>query len=172
MKSAKYWIDQLKLEKHPEGGYFSEVYRSDENIKMGALPNRYSGDRSIATSIYFLLKDDEFSSFHRIHSDETWHFYTGTKLELFVLGDDKKLNRYLLGQNPEAGESLQLTIPRNHWFAGRVIDQNSFALLGCTVAPGFHFDDFELADRAHMISEFPNHKSIISELTISDSRFI
>lgn len=167
MKSAHYWIGRLNLVKHPEGGYFNEVYRSDENIEQNALPERYNGDRSIATSIYFLLKSDEFSSFHRIRSDETWHFYTGTTLELIVLGKEKKLTRHLLGQDPEVGENLQFTIPRNHWFAARVNDKNSYALLGCTVAPGFHFDDFELGNRKKLIQEFPQQKAIITELTIS-----
>ncbi len=166
MKSAKYWIDTLNLERHPEGGYFSEVYRSDENIEKSALAHRYNGDRSMATSIYFLLKKDEFSSFHRILSDETWHFYTGTTLELFVLDDDKKLTRHLLGQDPEVGEILQFTIPRNHWFGAKVMNANSYALLGCTVAPGFYFDDFELGNRKKLIEEFPSHKTIITELTI------
>jgi predicted cupin superfamily sugar epimerase len=167
MKSASYWINKLNLAQHPEGGYFSEVYRSNESIKKSALPNRYHGDRSMATSIYFLLKEDEFSSFHRIQSDETWHFYTGTTLELYVLDVDKNLKRHLLGQDPHAGESLQCTIPRNHWFAARVLDQKSYALLGCTVAPGFHFDDFELATRAQLIAQFPEQKTIITELTIN-----
>lgn len=166
MKSAKYWIDALDLVKHPEGGHFREVYRSDENIEKSALPDRYNSDRSVATSIYFLLENDGFSSFHRIQSDETWHFYTGTTLELFVLERENKLKRHLLGQNPEAGETLQITIPRNHWFGAKVIDANSYALLGCTVAPGFHFDDFELADRTQLIKEFPQQKAIITELTI------
>lgn len=165
MKTARYWIDTLNLVKHPEGGYFSEVYRSDENIEKSALSERYNGDRSIATSIYFLLKYEDFSSFHRIQSDETWHFYTGTTLELFVLGEDKKLIRFLLGQDPDVGETFQVTIPRNHWFGGRVLDKNSYALLGCTVAPGFHFDDFELGNREKLITEFPQHKAIITELT-------
>ncbi|MCK5704471.1 MAG: cupin domain-containing protein [Cyclobacteriaceae bacterium] len=166
MKKANYWIDKLNLEKHPEGGYFREAYRSDENIEKGALPNRYNSDRSIATSIYFLLKGDDFSGFHRIQSDETWHFYLGTTLELFVLGDDGQLNCQLLGQNPEAGENFQITIPRNHWFGARVVDKNSYALLGCTVAPGFHFDDFELAEREDLIKLFPQHTLIIQELTM------
>ena len=152
--------------KHPEGGYFREVYRADENIEKFALPDRYMGDRSFATSIYFLLKGEEFSSFHRIKSDETWHFYLGTTLELFVLDNDGKLIRYLLGQNLESGENLQITIPKNSWFAGRVVDKSGFALLGCTVAPGFQFDDFELAEREKLIKRFPDHQFIIQELTI------
>ena len=166
MNTANYWIEKLKLEKHPEGGYFREVYRSEEIIQKEALPNRYNGDRSVATSIYFLLNGNEFSSFHKIQSDETWHFYSGTTLELVVLSDSGKLLYHLLGQNPEAGEHFQITIPRNHWFAGRVVDQSSFSLLGCTVAPGFDFDDFELAKRKDLIDLYPNYKTIIQELTL------
>jgi len=168
MNTANYWIEKLNLEKHPEGGYFREMYRSEENIQKNALPDRYNGDRSVATSIYFLLNGNEFSSFHKIQSDETWHFYTGTTLKLWVISERGKLLYHLLGQNPEAGEHLQITIPRNHWFAGRVVDKNSFALLGCTVAPGFNFDDFELGDRKKLIDEFSQHRKIIEELTFGD----
>ena len=163
-----YWIEKLGLTKHPEGGYFREVYRSDEKLTQVSLPARYSGDRSIATSIYFLLGGKEFSSVHRIQSDETWHFYPGSTLELFVLDNLGKVTQYLLGQDIESGELLQVTILRNHWFGARVADKESFALLGCTVAPGFHFDDFELADRMKLTAEFPQHKAIINELTFGE----
>lgn len=165
MKTAQYWIEILELVKHPEGGYYKEVYRSDENIYKNALPSRYSGDRNVATSIYFLINGDEFSSFHRIQSDETWHFYQGTTLELLVIDDHGKLMVFKLGVDLEAGEQLQHTIPRNHWFAARVIDKGSYTLVGCTVAPGFHFDDFELAERSKLIGQFPKHKKLIEELT-------
>ena len=120
MNTANYWIEKLDLTQHPEGGYFKEVYRSDENIPESALPDRYQGERSFATSIYFLLKGVEFSSFHRIQSDETWHFYVGSTLELYVLSEDGALQKYLLGRNLENGERLQLIISRNCWFAARV----------------------------------------------------
>jgi predicted cupin superfamily sugar epimerase len=151
MNSAKYWIEKLDLTKHPEGGYFKEVYRSDEYMPKTALPARYRAKRNFATSIYFLLEGKEFSSFHRIQSDETWHFYVGSTLELYVLNADGSLTTYLLGRNLEKGESLQVTIPQNHWFGARVVDATGFALLGCTVAPGFHFDDFELAERSKLL---------------------
>ncbi len=165
MNTVNYWIEKLELTKHPEGGYFKEVYRSDENMEESALPERYRGERAFATSIYFLLKGDEFSSFHRIQSDETWHFYVGSVLELNVLSIEGVLEKYLLGRELEKGELLQVTIPRNHWFGARVLDRNGFALLGCTVAPGFHFDDFELADREELLEQFPAHSEIIRELT-------
>jgi len=165
MKSAKFWIERLSMETHPEGGYYKEVYRSNENIPEEALPARYNGERSFATAIYFLLNEDNVSSFHRIQSDETWHFYQGTTLELFVLDEQGNLERFLLGTDFDQGERLQITIPKNHWFGSRVIDHSTYALLGCTVAPGFHFDDFELAERGALIQQFPQHERIISELT-------
>jgi hypothetical protein len=165
MNSAKYWIEKLELTRHPEGGYYREVYRSGENIGADALPARYQGQRCFATSIYFLLKGDEFSSFHRIQSDETWHFYDGSTLELFVLNDGGFINRFLLGRHVEKSESLQVTIPRNHWFGAKVADPDGFALLGCTVAPGFHFDDFELAERSALLQQFPEHAELIKQLT-------
>lgn len=164
MKGADYWIEKLELIKHPEGGYFKEVHRSDEIVKQGALPARYNGNRTFSTSIYFLLKGDEFSSFHRIKSDETWHFYQGTTLELFVLNENS-VHSHLLGSDFENDEQLQVTIPRNHWFGGRAVNKDSYALLGCTVAPGFDFDDFELAERANLIEQFPKHEKLIRELT-------
>lgn len=167
MNDADYWIEKLNLELHPEGGYFREVYRSDENIAMNALSNRYNGNRSFSTSIYFLLKGKQISRFHRIKSDETWHFYQGTTLKLFVLGKDGTLTTRLLGNNFEEGENLQFTIPRNNWFGGKVVDKNSFSLLGCTIAPGFHFDDFELGEKQKLMEKFPNHVNLIEELTIN-----
>lgn len=167
MNDADYWIEKLNLELHPEGGYFREVYRSDENIAMKALPDRYNDNRSFSTSIYFLLKGEQISSFHRIKSDETWHFYQGTTLKLFIIGIDGTLTTRLLGNKIEEEESLQITIPRNNWFGGKVVDKNSFALLGCTVAPGFHFDDFELAEKQKLINKLPKHKDLIEELTIN-----
>jgi len=99
MSTAAYWISMLESVKHPEGGYYKEVYRANESIKKDALPPKYQGDRKFATSIYFLLKSDEFSCFHRIQSDETWHFYQGTTLELFVLDHHGKLMHLLLGND-------------------------------------------------------------------------
>lgn len=167
MKTENYWIEKLNLEKHPEGGYFKEVYRSEERINKNELPSRYKSDHNFATSIYFLLKGNEFSSFHRIKSDETWHFYQGVALKLFVLDHEGDLLTHLLGANFEAGERLQITIPKNHWFGARVMNKSSYALLGCTVAPGFHFDDFELAERSNLLQQFPEHYEIITDLTFS-----
>jgi len=165
MKTAAYWIEKLDLKQHPEGGYYKEVYRSNEEIGKIGLPERYSNARNFGTSIYFLLRSEECSSFHRIKSDESWHFYDGSALELLVLSKNGLLNSHLLGRDPDLGERLQITIPRNHWFGARVQQKDSYALLGCTVAPGFHFDDFELADRNKLTQQFPEHNKIIAKLT-------
>jgi predicted cupin superfamily sugar epimerase len=165
MYKADYLIEKLGLTKHPEGGYYKEMYRSEETVPGHALPKRYNGARTFATSIYFLLKGDQFSSFHKIQSDETWHFYEGSTLELYILNEKSKIKRHLLGRDLENREQLQVTVPRNHWFGARVLDTESFALLGCSVAPGFHFDDFELAERKNLLEQFPQHEKIIKELT-------
>lgn len=166
MDKAGFWIEKLNLTRHPEGGYFGEAYRSDENVEERFLPDRYLGARNFATAIYFLLNGHEFSSFHRLLSDETWHFYEGATLQLFVLNEDGTLSKKLLGRNPDEGESLQITIGRNQWFAARVSDPAGYALVGCTVAPGFHFDDFELAERDKLLAQYPQHGQLIKELTI------
>lgn len=166
MNTSNYWIEKLKLEKHPEGGFFTELYRSSESINKNALPARYSGSRNFATSIYFLLEGGDFSAFHRLQSDEIWHFYQGTALELFVLSTDGELQHYLLGRDFDAGERLQAVITKDHWFAARVRDKAGYALVGCTVSPGFHFDDFELANQSKLIRQFPSHEKLVRELTI------
>jgi predicted cupin superfamily sugar epimerase len=166
MNAAEYWIDKLGLKHHPEGGYFKEVYRADEEIVQSALPERYSGKRSFATSIYFLLTGKQFSAFHRIKTDETWHFYHGLGLELFLLTHNGSLEKHLMGPEYESGERFQITIPRDHWFAARTTSKDGYALVGCTVSPGFHFEDFELADRKILLQEYPQHTDIINELAI------
>jgi len=166
MKDANYWISYLQLLKHPEGGYYKEVYRSKELINQNHLPNRFNGDRCFCTSIYFLLQKNDFSAFHRIKSDETWHFYQGTSLTLYMIDESGVLASFILGDNPENNESLQITIPQNTWFAAHVNDKSSYTLTGCTVAPGFDFADFELGKRKELLNLFPQHKEVITLLSL------
>jgi predicted cupin superfamily sugar epimerase len=161
----KYFIDKLKLEKHPEGGWFKEVYRSGELIKKEHLPERFSGSRYHSTSIYFMLTSDTFSAFHRIKSDELWHFYKGLPVTIYMIDEAGKYSEILLGGDPDSGEMFQCTIPAGVWFGAKVNEPDSFCLVGCTVAPGFHFDDFELGEREGLKKLFPQHKSIIERLT-------
>ncbi len=164
--TADYWIDQLKLTKHPEGGYFKEVYRSNEVINIKGLPDRYTSYRNFSTAIYFLLRSNEFSAFHRLRSDETWHFYAGTPLILFIIDPAGKLRKIRLGTEPEQKDQLQVTIPRGCWFAARVEQKESYALMGCTVSPGFDFEDFELGKKSALIKKYPQHKKLIDQMTI------
>ena len=147
MRTASYWIKTLNLQKHPEGGWFKEVYRSDEVIPAAALPTGFSGNRSISTSIYYLLEGEDFSGFHRIKSDEIWHFYTGTSAIDIISIEEGKIRKQILGENPQDNQFFQVIVNKNTWFAARLLNTNGFALVGCTVSPGFHFDDFEMANQ-------------------------
>jgi len=163
--TAVYWIEKLKLIPHPEGGYYKEIYRADEILEQSRLPERYNGDRSFSTSIYFLLNKDDRSHFHRLKSDEIWHFYDGSSLRIYVIDQLNILNTFLLGKNFEKGEKLQLVLPKNCWFAAEVIDKESFALIGCTVAPGFNFEDFELGERKKLLEVYPMYSDLITRFT-------
>lgn len=160
---AKYWINKLKLQKHPEGGWFREIYRSDDVIPKDALPAEFSGDRNISTSIYYLLEGEDRSAFHRIKSDEIWHFYTGSSsVEIWIL-KDKKLIKKRVGNDMETGDEFQVVVPKNTWFAAHLTNKNGYALVGCTVSPGFHFDDFEM-NNEEILAEYPHLTNEIREM--------
>ncbi len=164
-EKVKYYIEKMGLEKHPEGGYFKEIYRSGEYIETTSLPDRYKGDRVFSTSIYFLLEKNQKSVFHRLQSDETWHFYDGGTVKVFMIDENSELSEIRLGRNIEKDERLQFTIPKNCWFAAELEDKKSFCLVGCTVAPGFEFSDFEMGSRESLIEKYPAHKELITRLT-------
>ncbi len=161
----KYLSEKLELLPHPEGGFYKEVYRSSEIINHKALSQRFSGDRSYCTSIYFLLTSENFSAFHRIQQDEIWHFYEGSALYVHVIDQQGNYHKISLGMDLDAGEVPQYVVPAGCWFASSVKNENNYSLVGCTVAPGFDFDDFELAERDQLTNEYPQHQDIISELT-------
>lgn len=161
MNTAQHWIQQLDLQPHPEGGYFREVYRSDEQID-GLV--RYEGPRCASTSIYFLLEGQQTSRFHRLASDEIWHFYAGSAANIHIIAPDGTLTIKPIGLSLEQGQAPQQLIPRDHWFAAEVFDKESFILVGCTVAPGFEFQDFELAECAALCASFPKHQELIKRM--------
>jgi predicted cupin superfamily sugar epimerase len=164
-KDVRYWIEKLQLEVHPEGGYFRQSYKADLMVTKDALPAGFAGDRAASTAIYFLLEGENFSAFHRLRSDEVWHFYAGDPLILHVIEPDGKYSSILLGCDPDAGQVLQAVVPAGRWFASHVADWKSHALVGCTVAPGFDFEDFELATRAELVANYPQHQDLIQRLT-------
>lgn len=164
-KGVGYWIEKLKLEAHPEGGYFRQTYKADLVVAKAALPAGVAGDRAVSTAIYFLLEGENFSAFHRLRSDEVWHFYAGDPLVVHVIEPAGKYSRILLGRELDAGQVLQAVVPAGCWFASHVADWKSFAVVGCTVAPGFEFADFEMGKRGELGARYPQHREVIERLT-------
>ena len=162
-KEMSLWIEKLSLESHPEGGYYREVYRSDEQIPKEGLPVRFSGPRACATSIYFLLPRGEVSRLHRIKSDELWFFFTGADIRVHMISGEGTYHSFILGAGE--GSVLQSAVPGGCWFGASVEGGGEFSLVGCVVAPGFAFEDFEMGDRDTLISRYPQHREIIIRLT-------
>ena len=162
--TAQSYIQALQMRPHPEGGFFQESYRSEQTMQAPA-PGGGSVQRNVCTAIYFLLEAGNFSAFHRIKSDEIWHFYAGQALEVLELLPDGELCCTRLGSDILRGEIPQYVVPADTWFASRVVDGGTFSLVGCTVAPGFDFADFQLARRQELLEIFPQHRQIITELT-------
>ncbi len=159
-------INHYNLLPHPEGGFYRQTYEASEQILRDALPERFDGNRNFSTAIYFLLPFGNFSAFHRIKSDEVWHFYEGCALHIHVIHPNGDYECLKLGSNMNNGESYQLVVPANAWFASEPVgDAGSFALVGCTVAPGFDFADFELADAEKLVEQFPSHEQLIRQLS-------
>ena len=157
-------IQQYNLQPHPEGGWYKETYKSDEYISGSTLPECFGGSRVFSTAIYFLLEQGNFSAFHRIKSDECWHFYAGDPLVVYVMQLNGRLDIIHLGNDIEKGQVFQFVVPANCWFASRPAPGSTFCFVGCTVAPGFDFTDFELAKASSLTALFPQHKAIIEEL--------
>jgi uncharacterized protein len=157
-------VEFYQLQPHPEGGYFKETYRSAQRMPASALPDIYGGERAFATAIYFLIEKDNFSAFHRICSDETWHFYTGGPLRVHVLHPDGGYEQLTVGNDFTNGQLFQATVPGGCWFASECAPGVDFSFVGCTVAPGFDFADFELARAADLIKDYPAQVALIERL--------
>lgn len=151
----------FKMLPHPEGGYYREVYRSEEIIKKDFLPGRYNEDRAFSTSIYYMLAGEQISHFHKLKSDEIWHFYLGSHLIIHMLDHKSGYEKIQVGNNLTNGEIPQLIIQKEKYFAAEVSDKNSFSLIGCTVSPGFDFNDFEFGTEEILISSFPEYTELI-----------
>jgi len=215
-KNAHYWIRHLALEPHPEGGYYRQTYKAGLVLPKQGLPEQFRGERPASTAIYFLLERDDFSAFHRLQSDEVWHFYAGAPVVVHVIAPDGGYSKIRLGGDPESGEMFQAVVKAGCWFAshleGAVVDpvdvgsggvgvvwdptpsaplragskvgksatlgwgtpsrisdelrrEDSYALVGCTVAPGFEFEDFELGRREELWNRYPEHRRLIDRLT-------
>jgi predicted cupin superfamily sugar epimerase len=165
---ARRLIDALRLEAHPEGGWFREVFRSPERVAGAALPERFRGERSperlsnsraLATSILYLLAAGERSCFHRLLADELWCHHAGGAMHLHLLEQGGARTLAVGADTP------QVTVPHSTWFAAEPELGCEFALAGCFVSPGFEYEDFELADRARLLAEFPDQRALVTRFT-------
>jgi predicted cupin superfamily sugar epimerase len=161
MSSADAIAKRLKLQPHPEGGRYREVWRSDATVTTAD-----GRSRPALTTIYYLLEAEEFSAFHRVRSDEVWHLYSGGPVELMLIDPESgKVSKRKLGLDIALGEEPQVVVPAGWWQAAIPASGAAYALCGCTVGPGFDFEDFELADAKGLVRQFPKAKAVIEALT-------
>jgi predicted cupin superfamily sugar epimerase len=149
---------------HPEGGFYKEIYTSEEKITSAELKVDYEGSRILWTSIYFLLRDGEVSNFHRLKSDEMWYYHSGSPLTIYMINPKGELITEQLGLNIENGEKPQVLVPKDYIF-GSAMNNKGYALVGCMVSPGFEFRDFELFQRNDLLEKFPQYQQIIYKLS-------
>ncbi|KDP33935.1 hypothetical protein JCGZ_07506 [Jatropha curcas] len=188
MASTSEIVKKLNLQPHPEGGFYWETFRdSSVTLSPSQLPSGYKVGRPVSTAIYFLLPAGSVSHLHRIPCAETWHFYLGEPITVLELNENGQVKLTCLGSDLTGdNQQPQYTVPPNVWFGafptkdyvfspdGAVAKaaprdtESHYSLVGCTCAPAFQFEDFELAKRSDLISQFPNHKHLISLLTFAD----
>jgi predicted cupin superfamily sugar epimerase len=154
---AQQWIGRLGLQPHPEGGWFSECYRSRTRVTHDGQ------ERQAATSIYFLLGFGAVSRLHRLKFDELWYYHAGAALRVELLHPGGQRETVWLGPHAEAGQHLQLVVPGGTVFGARAAEEGA-TLAGCMVAPAFEFADFEMPSRAQLLKEFPQQREVIEEL--------
>ncbi|MBD1385472.1 cupin domain-containing protein [Mucilaginibacter rigui] len=157
-QTAQYWIDHLSLLPHPEGGYYKEIFRSDNEVtRAGATVVKQA-----CTSIYYLLEGQDFSGFHRLASDELWYFHKGAPLHIHVI-DHEGVHTTIELSDSSTG-SLQAVIPPHTWFAAQISSATGFALVSCAVAPGFDFAEFEMAKKDDLLEQYPQHRELLNRL--------
>lgn len=155
MKSAEYYIKNLEMDKHIEGGYFKESFVSIDEVR---------NNKKLWSSIYFLLETGEVSNFHRLKSDELWYYHDGEALTIYMITPEGELITSQLGKNIENGELPQVLVPKGCIF-GSAMNNDGYALVGCMVAPAFEYEEFELFERDYLLETYPNHRDVIMKLT-------
>ncbi len=164
--NAEELIEFFGMEPLPEeGGYYVETYRAAERIGRSCLPGRYGGERCFGTAIFYLLTANSFSALHRLKSDEVFHFYMGDAVEMLQLHPDGSSSVITLGSDVAAGQRVQVVVPAMAWQGSQLKQGGAFALLGCTVAPGFERADYEQADRAELLERYPERRGLILRLS-------
>jgi uncharacterized protein len=157
----------LGLAPHPrEGGCYVRTYQSGEMLPPAAFAaGRYPGARHTATAIYYLLEPETFSEMHRLRSDEIFHFYSGDPVEMLQLQADGSGTIVRIGTRLAQGERPQVVVPRGVWQGSQLAPGGQWALLGCTVSPGFEFEDYETATREELTAAWPAFSQLIRQLT-------
>lgn len=165
MITAEQIIEHYDMKPLPyEGGFYVETHRSEEMVKKNALPDRYASDRNFCTEILYLLTSDTYSKLHRVKSDEIFHFYLGDPvkmLNIFADGTNRVVN---IGTDILSGQQPQVIVPKGTWQGAFIEPPGKFALMGCTVAPGFEFEDFQLADRGQVLEKYPDQQHLVEKL--------
>ncbi len=152
----------LGLRPHPrEGGWYVRTYEAQERV---ADADSDRGTRRIATAIYYLLETGTFSEMHRLASDEIFHFYAGDAVEQVQLFEDGSGLRIVIGNDLSAGQRPQVMVPRGVWQGARLVAGGVWALLGCTVSPGFEFEDYEGGVLTEMLARWPGWETEIRDL--------
>jgi len=154
----------FRMKAHPEGGFFSAGSRSSEFLRPDDLPSRYNSPRNLYSSIFFMVTSESPSRFHRLKTDELWHFYKGDDLEIHTISDTGSYAKYVMSGR-DGVEDFQYLVRRNTWMAATCKGDAGYALAGCSLSPGFEFEDFELADRRSLIELCPKHEDLITQLT-------
>ena len=162
LPDKSYWIKKLKLQPHPEGGYYVENYRNLDLVD--AVPDGLEKPHNASTSIYHLLDSDMKSFCHKLSADEMWYYHVGSPVTIFMIEAGGNFKVKVCG--PGENEDLAVLVPKNTWFGARVFEENSFVLVSCNVAPGFEFTDFEMSDRNELIRKYPQHKEAILKYTL------
>lgn len=158
MKDAQYFIEKLQLEAHPEGGFYKSTFRAEQPVSLER------GERPFFTSIYFLLRSHDISHLHRLQSEELWYYHGGSPLTVHMIYPDGRYEAKKLGLNIEAGEQPQVLVPRHTIFGSSVDEEETFSLVGCMVAPGFDFADFELFTQQELLKKYPQHGAVIRKM--------
>ena len=154
-------IQTLDLKPHPEGGFYKETYRGSTVIEVGNHKMR-----NTSTAIYYLLKDEDKSHFHKVLSDEIWLYHQGETIEIYEMDNSGNLIIHHLGIDIQNGEVPQIVIPKNHWFAAKIKNHIGYCLVSCIVAPGFEFEDFVLANKEDLLKQHPQYQEIIEQMCL------
>ena len=159
MQSIEQLIEQMQLQPHPEGGFYRSSLRAEDVLTLER------GERPLYTSIYFLLRSQDISHFHRLQSDEIWYYHGGSALTIHMIYPNGTYEAKKLGLDIENGEQPQIVVKKNTIFGSSVETDNTFGLVGCMVAPGFDFVDFELFTQKELLAKYPHHEEIIKKMT-------